>query len=99
MKTKNILIAIALLTAMIAGLVLIAQASTELVAGSNMNPGQPGDAQSPGDGAPGSGGAPQTAPGASPQWPFLGFRDSGNGKGGSGSGGGTAPGPYPNPGL
>ena len=92
MKTKNLFIALALLTAMIVGLVLIAQASVNLVAGDNMNPGMPGGAQMPGDGAPGSGGEPGIAPGVEPKWPFLGFHDTGDGMPGSGAGtGGTAP--------
>jgi len=93
MKTKNILIALALLTAMVTGLVLIAHASSDALAGNNMNPGMPGDAQMPGDGAPGSGsGQPGIAPGPVAPWPFLGFHSGGNGFPGSGAGtGGTAP--------
>ena len=87
---------------MIVGLVLIAQASADRLAGDNMNPGMPGDAQMPGDGAPGSGGEPGIAPGVEPKWPFLGNNETpgangqlpGDGASGSGAGsGGIAPGP------
>jgi hypothetical protein len=75
MKNKNIIIVLALLTGIVTGLVLMAQVAGDLVvAGNNMNPGMPGDAQMPGDGAPGSGaGEPGIAPGPIAPWPFLGY--------------------------
>ena len=42
MKTKNLLIALALLTTMIVGLVLIAQPANNSLAANNPNPGTPG---------------------------------------------------------
>jgi hypothetical protein len=87
MKTKNLLIALALLTTMIVGLVLIAQPANNSLAANNPNPGMPGGT---GGGSPASGGGHDgTAPG-----PGVVFHSGGAGLPGSGAGvGGTAPGP------
>jgi hypothetical protein len=90
MKTKNLLIALALLTAMITGLVLIAQPAGDLLAANNPNPGTPGGIENPGGGAPASGGgSDHIAPG-----PGVVFHNGGDGSAGSGAGDpGIAPGP------
>jgi hypothetical protein len=95
MKTKNLLIVLALLAAMITGLVLIAQPANDSLAANNPNPGMPGGtgAGAPASGggndhiAPGPGVTQNMTPGTNGQLP-------GDGASGSGAGaGGIAPGP------
>jgi hypothetical protein len=95
MKTKNLIIVLALLTGMVTGLVLMAQPAGDLMAANNPNPGMPGGT---GGGSPASGGGHDgTAPGPGVTYnatPGANGQLPGDGAPGSGAGsGGIAPGP------